>query len=583
MKKMTTLFALAALSLPLTGCFNSTLAPAKDRAAPMTADTVVYGKIYTSKAKGDYAEAFAVKDGKYVYVGTAAGVKNYIQAGKTHVIDRREKGLVIAGATEGHGHYLMAAALVEAGFYLPGASVEEILKNMKAHVAKYPNKSVYFVQGWETGGKMQNVKFTYNMRKALDAICPDKPILMMDNVGHNAFLNTKAFEMAGFTRDTRLEGGEFAKDKNGDFLGLVSDVAVNYAMDTVIAKNKVISEDEAKRAVLAAADTLHANGYTNYFDAYTNMLGAELYAAVKTVDEKEGLTFNMISSYKIDPYAKIDDRLSVASDFKKKYSSKHFQANAIKLFADGGAVEVKTGWMLEPYADGSHGNQVWPPERFDEITKKANAMGLSVHVHASGDGGTKQAVDSFVKAESTAAKGIYNGIAHSRHITEATKEKMAQHGIYSATNICWRYELAGTEKEIRALMDYDLYMDGYPMKSLLNKGIVMTSSTDYPANDGAPIDIAAIIELGVNGTLPDEKTVRMKASEYLTVEEMLEVLTINGAKQFRLEAERGSIEVGKYADFLFLTKDITTCEKEKIHEAKVDTVYFEGKKVYELK
>jgi predicted amidohydrolase YtcJ len=160
---------------------------------------------------------------------------------------------------------------------------------------------------------------------------------------------------------------------------------------------------------------------------------------------------------------------------------------------------------------------------------------------------------------------------------------MAQHGIYSATNICWRYELTGTEKEIRALMDYDLYMDGYPMKSLLNKGIVMTSSTDYPANDGAPIDIASIIELGVNGTLPTEKTVRMKASEYLTVEEMIEVLTINGAKQFRLEAERGSIEVGKYADFLILTKDITACKKEKIHEAKVDSVYFEGKKVYSLK
>ena len=583
MKKFTSLLSLAALSLPLVACQNTALLKAKDSQATIAADTVVYGKIYTSKNRGDYAEAFAVKDGKYLYVGNTEVVKGYIQEGKTTIIDRRGKGLVMPGATEGHGHYLMAAALVEAGFYLPGATVEEILKNMKAHVAKYPKKKVYFVQGWETGGKMQNAKFTYNMRKALDAICPEKPILMMDNVGHNAFLNTKAFEMAGFTRDTRLEGGEFAKDKKGNFLGLVSDVAVNYAVDAVVTKNKVISEDEAKRAVLAAADTLHANGYTNYFDAYTNMLGAELYAAVKAVDEKEGLTFNMISSYKVDPYAKIDESLAIAADFMKKYSSKHFQANAIKLFADGGAVEVKTGWMLEPYADGSHGNQVWPPERFDEITKKANALGLSVHVHASGDGGTKQAVDSFVKAEPTAAKGIYNGIAHSRHITEETKTKMAQHGIYSATNICWRYELTGTEKEIHALMDYDLYMDGYPMKSLLNKGIVMTSSTDYPANDGAPIDIAAIIELGVNGTLPEEKTVRMKASEYLTVEEMLEVLTINGAKQFRLEAERGSIEVGKYADFLFLTKDITACEKDKIHEAKVEKVYFEGKEVYALK
>ena len=108
----------------------------------------------------------------------------------------------------------------------------------------------------------------------------------------------------------------------------------------------------------------------------------------------------------------------------------------------------------------------------------------------------------------------------------------------------------------------------------------MTSSTDYPAGDGAPTDICGIIEIGVNGSFDERKPVPMAKDEYLTVEEMLDVMTINGAKQFQLENERGSIEVGKYADFLLLDKDITTCAADQIHEGKVDAVYFEGKKVY---
>ena len=108
----------------------------------------------------------------------------------------------------------------------------------------------------------------------------------------------------------------------------------------------------------------------------------------------------------------------------------------------------------------------------------------------------------------------------------------------------------------------------------------MTSSTDYPAGDGAPTDICGIVEIGVNGSFDERPTVHMAEDEYLTVEEMLDVMTINGAKQFQFEDERGSVEVGKYADFIFIDKDITTCAVNKIHEGKVDTVYFEGREVY---
>ena len=546
------------------------------------ADTVVYGKIYTSNADQEFAEAFAVKDGKYVYVGDADGVSKYI-GDDTLVIDRRGQGLILAGATEGHGHYVVASELAVTDIIVGGSNIEEILSNMREHVAKYPDKEVYFTQGWETGGEMSELKYTYNMRAELDSICPDRPIIMLDSVGHNAFLNSKAFEIAGIDSSTVVEGGAIAKDEDGNLLGLVSDVAANYAMAQIVSKTSVISVEEVRKAILLCADTLHANGYTNYFDAYTSMLGEETYAGIKEEDEENGLTFNIISAYKVDPFENIDEKVALTKEYKEKYSSTHFKADNIKLFADGGAVEVGTGWMLEPYVNGSHGNQVWTEEKMFEIVKKANENGLSVHVHASGDGGTTLAVEAFINAEDTAAEGVYNGLGHSRHITEEIKDKMAEHNIYSATNVCWRYMTAVEEELIpELLMDIDRYKAGYPMKSLLEKGIVMTSSTDYPASDGAPTDICSIVEIGVNGTIEGLDCVRMNEDEYLTVIEMLDVMTINGAKQFQLEDERGSIEVGKYADFIILDKDITTCEKDKIHEGKVETVYFEGKEVYTL-
>lgn len=546
----------------------------------MIADVVVYGKIYTSNASDKYAEAFAVKDGKYVYVGTEDGVSEYVEDGTTTVIDYRDKGLVMAGATEGHGHYLVAAELVTTGTYLEASSADEIIAGIRSYVEGHPDKNAYFTQGWLYNGEMLESRHTYNMRAALDEVCADKPILMMDDVGHNAFLNSKALDLAGYTSGLEVEGGSFSKDENGNLLGLVSDVAVNYAMEKVILQNEIISKHEVRQALASAADTLHANGYTNYFDAYTNWFGEATYEGVKEQDEQAGLTFNMIASYKIDPYADIDEKVEIARDYMDRYSSEHFRSNNVKLFADGGAVEVMTGWMLEGYADGTHGNQVWSDDRMNEIVKKLNEKGVSVHVHASGDGATTQVVNAFVNAEQTAAEGVYNGLGHSRHITEETKDMMAEHHIYSATNICWRYELADTVEDDKQIMDYETFLDGYPMKSLIDRGIVMTSSTDYPANAGAPTDVCGIIEVGVNGTLAEGPSIRMAEDEYLSVEEMLDVMTINGAKQFQLEDQRGSIEVGKYADFLLLDKDITTCDLDKIHEGKVTKVYFEGVEVY---
>ena len=549
------------------------------------ADTVVYGKIYTSNATGDYAEAIAVKDGKYVYVGDEDGVKSYIKDGKTKVIDYRDKGLIMAGATEGHGHYAMQGVLQAVGFTVTGDTKEDIINNVKKYVEEHPDNEVYYTFGWNNI-KMTATKSTIDMRSELDRICSDKAMLITDDSGHNGFCNSKAFELAGVTKDTVITGGEFCKDKTtGELLGLVSDMAFNYILKNAIADKFKIDGKDYAAICQAMEENLHRDGYTYLQDGWLNYFGSEAMDCITAYDKTTGLTIYVSGSYKIDSYENWEKEVNTAEEYMKKYATAHFAYNTLKLFADGEAVESGSGWMKEKYVDEKYGYgvQVWSDEDMNAIVKAANSKGISVHVHAQGDAASEQVVNAFINAESTAKDGVYNGICHGRNITEETKEKMGEHHIYAAININWRTLYAEDEGEILLeLLDEDRAKAGYPIKSLLDKGVNVSSSTDVPAAAGAPTSVCGIIEVAVNDTCADKKVWQFNPDERVTVEQAIDIMTINGAKQLQIEDTRGSIEVGKYADFLFIDKDITTCDADRIHEGNVVSVYFEGKESYTL-
>ncbi len=556
-------------------------------AGPETAaDLVVYGKVYTANADGRYADAFAVKDGKYVYVGDKKGVNAFIKDGVTKVIDRTGKGLVMPGATEGHGHYMTAAAMTYKELIHFTSTIDETIEFMKGYIAKHPNEKMYLSYGWNNV-KLGSIKNKVDMRAKLDAICPDKVVIMVDDSGHNIFMNSKAIEAAGIDGNTRIDGGEFSKNAKGRLLGLASDVGMNYVMGAVVRDADLLSADDIAGAAPIAEDLLHAYGYTNYFDAYISYFGETAYKGLAKRDQTEGLKVVVGGSYKIDPFEKEDEIIDRVADYKNKYTTKRFKPSWIKLFGDGECVESLSGWVKTPYKDGSTGVQVWDTERFNSLVKNANKKGISVHVHASGDAATEQAVNAFLASKATAAPGILNALGHTRHITDETLDKMAGNNIYSATNINWRglTEAIGS-KRVQDNFDTAFYWEGYPMKRLVSRGIKMTSSTDYPADSGAPCDILNIMELAVNDTM-DEKFIPkgnemgpFDKSEEISVEEALDVLTINGAYQMGIEKERGSIENGKYADFLFISKDVTSIPKNEIHTAEISNVYFEGNEVY---
>ena len=562
------------------GCTNVSSGGNSSSSSSDVADTVVYGKVYTSNSKSEYAQALAVKDGKFIYVGDEDSVKPYIKDGITKVIDYRDKGLVMAGATEGHGHYVMQGVLEHMKLFATGTTEEEILESVKQYVADNPDKKVYYTFGWSNVA-MINVKSTIDMRSKLDEICPDKVMLIGDDSGHNAFCNSKAFETAGVTKDTEIVGGVLSKNDSGELMGLVSDMALNYVLKHAVATEELLTESDYKGICKAMEEALHAYGYTYYQDGWLNHFGTQVLDCLNTYDKKTGLSVLVSGTHKIDSYDDWKAELSEAEEYMKKYPTDHFKYNTIKLFADGEAVESMSGWMLEGYADGTHGTQVWQTDVMNELVKSANEKGLSLHVHSQGDGASEQVVNAFINAEGSRKSGVYNGICHGRNITEDTKKKMGEHNIYASININWR-TLVSQENasKVPEMLSEELAKAGYPVKSLLDNGVNVTSSTDVPAASGAPVDVSGIIEVAVNGTRPDMEVWQLNESEKVSIEEALNIMTINGAKQLMVEDTRGSIEAGKYADFLLLDKDITTCDKDKIHEGKVASVYFEGKEVY---
>ena len=303
--------------------------------------------------------------------------------------------------------------------------------------------------------------------------------------------------------------------------------------------------------------------------------------ALSEHDKNVGLSVVVGGAYKIDSYDDWEEEFEKAKECFGKYPTGRFKFNTLKLFADGEAVESKSGWLIDGYKDGSHGTQVWDDETMNAIVKAANETGISMHVHCQGDAATRQVVDACIAAESTSADGICNGIVHGRNITADSKKKMGQHHIYAAQNINWRSLFSKDQEEIVAeLLDTATFKAGYPIRSLLDAGVLVTSSTDVPAASGAPTTVPGIIEVAVNDTRGDFEVVSLDESERVSVEQAMDIMTINGARQLQIQDERGSIETGKYADFIFIDKDISTCAKDAIHEGEVEAVYFEGREVY---
>ena len=547
-----------------------------------TADLVVYGKIYTAEGN-QVVEAFAVKDGKYVYVGDKAGVEAYVEEGKTEVVDYTGKGLVMPGCGNGHAHYSLGFAIQTVGTtFSRDEDVNAFMSvSLPAAVkkAKAAGAPVVFGSGWNT----MNFPKDLNYRQQLDAICSDIPIYIADEEGHKGLANTLALVNAGIMKadgtvlKKEMSGGEIGIGPDGTPNGYLAEQAGTYVR-SFLDNEYIFSADVAKKNIVDIQMMLLSEGYTMYLDGYTTYFFNEsFFKAAQDMDKAGDMHFILGTTYEIDSWMNVDETMTKASAVKK-YASSHIKPNWIKLFMDG-TVESGTGFVDPLYPDGHQGIPNWSEEELTEITRKANANGITMHVHVMGNKGVTRIVNAYINGGKDEMR---NTLVHVYGVSQPDYQRMADHNIHVAASFLWHHATDEMQAENKKALPAGLGEKPYPMKSFFDYGINAASHSDYPALCGAPDDPFGIMEIAVTGTYYPENAKPLWPEELLTREQALAAMTINVAKQMFIENERGSISVGKYADFLLVTKDVLTCPVTEIHEAKPTATYFEGKKVFSM-
>ena len=546
------------------------------------ADLVVYGKIYTAE-DNQIVEAFAVKDGKYVYVGDKAGAEAFVEEGKTEVIDYSGKGLVMPGCGNGHAHYSLGYAIQTVGTVMSRETdVEKFIKEIvpaAVKKAKDNGAKVIFGSGWEM------MKFPRDLcyRKMLDEVCSDIPIYFADEEGHKGIANTILLKKAGLINEdgtagkTEVRGGEIVLDANGIPTGYVKEQAGTYVR-SFLDNEYLFSVDVAKANMVGIQEQLLSEGYTMYQDGYSSyFFNDNFYKAAQQMDQAGDMHFVLGTAWELDSWMDVAQTLEKAAA-TKKYESAHIRTNWLKMFIDG-TVESGTGFVEPLYPGEKQGIPNWSEEELTDITRKANEKGITMHVHVMGNKGVERIVNAYVNA---GKKEMRNTLVHVYGVNEADYKRMADNNIYVTSGMLWHHADNELQEELMRILPEGMKDKGYPMKSFFDYGINVSSHSDFPALCGAPDDPFGIMEIVLTGVYHEENGKPWWTEECLTREQALTALTINVARQMFLENERGSVKEGKYADFLLVNKDVLTCPVKEIHEAKPAATYFEGKKVFPM-
>ncbi|MBR0102271.1 MAG: amidohydrolase family protein [Selenomonadaceae bacterium] len=548
------------------------------------ADLVVCGKIFTSE-DNQIVEAFAVKDGKFIYVGDKACVEAFIDKNKTEVIDYSGKGLVMPSCGNGHAHYSLGLGMHSVGTIIDReASVEKFLTEVvpaAVEKAKAVGATSIFGFGWNTMDFLKNMP----TRQQLDTICSDIPMYFADEEGHKGLTNTLALVNAGIMtadgtvlkKGDDIRGGEIVMGSDGTPTGYLKEQAGTYTR-SFLDNDNLFSVDVAKETMAKIQQHLLSEGYTMYVDGWGNYFYTDnLYKAAQQFDKAGDMHFILGLTYEIESWMDADKTFANVLDVQK-YASAHVKTNWVKLFMDG-TVESGTGFVEPPYPDGHQGIVNWTEEEVTEIAHAANAENLSLHIHTMGNMAINRAINAYINGGKDEMR---NTLVHLHQVLPDDYKRIADHNIYVVAGMQWHHLSDEEQAEMPELVPEGMGDKAYPMKSFFDNGINISSHSDYPALSNSPDDPFGIMEIALTGVCYFEGGNPWWTEECITREQALNALTIAVAKQMFLENERGSIKTGKYADFLLVTKDVLTCPVKEIHTAKPKATYFEGKKVFSM-
>ncbi|HWQ79140.1 MAG TPA: amidohydrolase family protein, partial [Anaerovoracaceae bacterium] len=561
--------------------------PAPAPAPQTAADTILEnGVIYTIDGKNTVAEAIAVKGDKILYVGSDTGAAAYTGIA-TQVVDLKGK-TVMPGFIDGHVHAPGTALTELYDIYLYDSLTKDAtLASIKEFVDANPDLDVYWGSGYSLGisDDPKGPK-----KEWLDEICADKPIILTSLDGHNRWLNSKALEMNGITKDTpNPAGGLVHKDPvTGEPWGNLTDAS------SLLTMAQTYSPEQEAEAIKYFQESMNGWGYTSIMSIAPIDVDPARY---EELEDQDKLTMRVNLAGLIDNDTPFEPQLQAVVDMKKKYESDLIDVTTTKYFADG-VVEGTTAYLLEPYAPEAgldpdyRGEFYWDPDELDQYFDKTMKAGFQIHVHSIGDASTRLVLDSFEYAqEHNPSIKARNAITHLQVVDDADKPRFGKLGVIAVMQPYWHFkEPEWYEYVDGVVLGEERGWKEYPAKSLLDNGAVLTSSGDHPVTSvnnpfwAIEADVTRNLEnaeyYGVDDiTDIDDPTWLLNPAERLTVLDMVKAYTINGAYQLFREDTVGSLESGKFADLIVVDQDIFKINPLDIDKTQVLTTVFSGEVV----
>ncbi len=539
------------------------------------ADLVLLGgTIVTLDPQRPRAAAIAVSDFRIAAVGSDEEIRAF--AGEaTEVIDLRGR-LVIPGFIEGHGHFL-ALGQSRTILDLTTATSWDDIVAMVAEKARSAQPGTWILgRGWHQEkwnavppGSVDGVP----PHAALSAVSPDNPVRLTHASGHSSIVNAKAMELSGITAATAdPDGGTIVKDARGRPTGLLRETAQRLVGDAIAASRQALSpetrEAELRTWVRLAGEEALAKGVTSFQDAGSSFEEIDLFRAMAAEGALPVRLYVMVRRESNDD---LEARLDAYRIIPKE--NDFIAVRSIKRQIDG-ALGAHGAWLFAPYEDlpQSAGLNLEPIEEIERTARIAIAKGFQVNTHAIGDRANREILDLYerVFVDNPGAKDLRWRVEHAQHLHPDDVPRFARlgviasmQGVHCTSDGPWVPKRLGEARTAQG---------AYLWRALLDAGATVINGTDVPVED---IDPIASYYASVTRMMKDQTA--FHPAQVMTREEALRSYTLDAAHAAFEEDLKGSLQTGKLADIVVLSRDIMTIPAEEIRSAQVDLTIIGGK------
>jgi len=525
--------------------------------------------------RGPKPDAVAVANGRIAAVGPKADVEPLI--GPATRVLRLNGETLLPGFQDAHTHPVQGE-LTAMRCDLSEMRADRFDDAIRDYARRHPERDWIEGAGWS----VSDFPDAAPHRATLDALVPDRPAFLWSRDGHSAWVNSRALELAGISAATAdPQGGLIVRDADGSPAGTLREGAISLVEEHI----PPASAEEHAAALAAVQRRMHAFGVTAWQDAsvYDSGACARQLEAYRAAAEAGTLQARVVAGLFWDPRRGLD-QVEGFVEQRAAATIGRLSATAVKIWVDG-VVEGLTAAMLDPYLDEAgretenRGMALVPPQILDEAVTALDRAGMQVHMHAIGDAAVRSALDAIEAARrSNGPSDLRHHIAHIQVVHPDDLQRFAALGATANMQPIWACHEPIMDERTIPFLGQERTTWQYPFASLLRHGARLAGGSDWPVSSANPllemeVAVTRVSEVERSGSpfLPDER---------LSLDDALAAFTIGSAYVNHLDAESGSIEVGKLADLALLDRNLRSPGAGPLGEAAVQATWVEGVEVY---